>query len=274
VQQIQQFQQMLQGGSSNQNNQGSQSFRGRRGQQGMQGFQGQGQQAIQGLQGVQGRRGQGNQQVQNFQPWQLWQPQGLRGNVRGGQGNQQHNHSHWFVQLGGGPAPFTIGWYEHHPHAWHWHHDHDNDAWKVVTAAGVLGWLGWGQPVQSYVVYDPVPRHVELFDVNAAGPWMTLGVYSLLTGPSESGTRILQLAINQQGYLRGSYYDMVTDETYNVRGRVDRASQFAQWHIDTNRQLTFYTPLSQLTQSQGFVNVRLQGGTQQWQLLRMDYGNN
>jgi hypothetical protein len=66
---------------------------------------------------------------------------------------------------------------------------------------------------------------------------------------------------------------MITNEVYNVRGRVDRATQYAQWSIDTNRDLTFYTPLSQLTQSQGFVNANLPGGTQQWQLARMEYAN-
>jgi hypothetical protein len=102
---------------------------------------------------------------------------------------------------------------------------------------------------------------------------MTLGVYSLLTGPADTGTRVLQLSINQQGYLRGSYYDMITNDTYNVRGRIDQQTQYAQWSIDTNRQLTFYTPLSQLTEPQGFVNIRLPGGTQQWQVVRMEYAN-
>jgi hypothetical protein len=248
-------QQLLQGGSGTGNN--MQPMRGNRGQQ------------VQ-----QGRRGQSiMQQGQNFQPWQMWQPQGLQGNRRGGQSSQQ-NSTNWFIQLGGGPAPFTMGWYDHHPQAWHWHKNNNGDAWKIATAASVIAWLGWGGPnYGTTIIYEPVPAHTIVIDPDFHGQWMPLGVYSLLTGPADTGTRILQLSISQNGWIRGSYYDMITNETYNVRGRIDQSTQYVQWSIDTNHSLVFYTPLSQLTQSQGVVNVKLPGGTQQWQLVRMEYAN-
>jgi hypothetical protein len=250
---VQQFQQMIQGGGTGQ---GTQTMRGLRGQ-----MQGQGQGQMRG-------RGQLNsQQVQKFQPWQVWQ-----GNNNQNNPSNQKKSASWFVQLGGGPQPYSMGWYDSHPHAWHWNKNNYNDAWKIATAASVIGWLGWGQPhYNQTIIYEPVPVQTFIFDPNASGPWMVLGVYSLLTSPVDSGTRILQLSINQQGYLRGSYYDMITNETYNVRGRIDQPTQYAQWWIDTNQQLTFYTPISQLTQSQGTVNARLPGGTQQWQVVRMEY---
>jgi hypothetical protein len=201
----------------------------------------------------------------------MWQGQGQnsnRGNLRNPQGQNKSN-TNWFIQIGGGPAPYSPGWYELHPNAWKWKGNNNNDAWKVATAAAVVGWLGWGQPHYHTVVYQPAP--VIVFDPDAIGPWMPLGVYSLLTGPSDTGTRILQMSINPQGYIRGSYYDMITNDTYNMRGRIDQATQYAQWSIDTNQSLTFYTPLYQLTQSQGVVNVSLPGGTQQWQVVRMEY---
>jgi hypothetical protein len=266
-QNVQQFQQLMQGGGGTQGSgQGMRSMRSTRGG-------GSQTQVIGPGQGIQ--IGAGSQLGQNFQPWQMWQGQNNRGNnnnnLRGRSGNS--NSSNWFVQVGGGSSPFSIGWYEKHPHAWHWHDKHNNDVWKVATAASVIGWLGWGAPQTQYVVYQPVPANTYIFDPNASGPWMLLGVYTLLTGPSDMGSRTLQLSINQQGFLRGTYYDMITDEVYNVRGRVDQASQYAQWSIDTNRNLIFYTPLYQLTQSQGVVNANLPGGTQQWQLARMDYAN-
>jgi hypothetical protein len=245
-------------------------------QQMIQGSNAQNTQSMRGMRMSAGRgQGQGqnqnqsnSMQVQNFQPWQMWQGQNQGQNNRGNAQNQKKSNSNWFVQVGGGPAPFSIGWYEKHPNAWHWKHD-NNDGWKVATAAGVIGWLGWGQPYyNTTVVYEPAP--VIVFDPDANGPWMPLGVYSLLTGPADTGTRILQLSINPQGYIRGSYYDMITNDTYNVRGRADQSTQYVQWSLDTNQALTFYTPLYQLTQSQGVINVRLPGGTQQWQVVRME----
>ncbi len=251
------FQQMGQGSGSGQN---GQTIRGLRIGNG----QGQGQNQGQNL------------QSQNVQQWQMWQGQGqgqnqnLRGNGRGNQQNNQKKNSNWFIQIGGGPAPFTVSWYDKHPQAWKWKHN-DNDAWKAVTAATVIGFLGWGQPYyyNPQVIYQPQP--VIVFDPDAIGPWMPLGVYSLLTGPADTGTRMLQISINPQGYIRGSYYDMITNEAYNMRGRIDQATQYVQWSLDTNHALSFYTPLHQLTQSQGIVNVQLPGGTQQWQVVRMEY---
>src|SRR5437763_1107717 len=83
-----------------------------------------------------------------------------------------------------GSEPFSSKWYKDHPHAWH--HDHDHDAWKVVTAAGVVGFLGWElyHPRREIVVYQPVPydtlfvsRPGVIIDPSR-GDWMPLGVYS------------------------------------------------------------------------------------------------
>ena len=77
--------------------------------------------------------------------------------------------------------------------------------------------------------------------------------------------------MDKQGNIRGSYYDMITNDTHNVIGVIDKNTQQVRWTIDTNRQLTFVATLDQLTQSQGVVNVKLPGGqVQQWQLVRME----
>src|SRR5207248_10458197 len=94
-----------------------------------------------------------------------------------------------FVVKFGGPEPFSSKWYNDHPHAWHYHHD--NDAWKVITAAGVVGFLGWElyHPYNTVVVYQPLPydtlfvsRPGIIIDPSR-GEWMPLGQYSLMLGP-------------------------------------------------------------------------------------------
>jgi hypothetical protein len=185
-----------------------------------------------------------------------------------------------FVVKFGGPQPFSNNWYKDHPHAWHYEH-HGNNDWKYITAAGLVGFLGWEayHSYQPVVVYQPVPYDVlfvsrpgVIIDPSR-GEWMPLGQYSLMLGPNDNSTRMLDLAIDRFGHIRGSYYDMVSGVAYNVAGIVDQRSQYAQWSLESNRGLTFYTPLGEMMQPQGLVYVQLPSGErQQWQLVRMDGG--
>jgi hypothetical protein len=247
------------------------------------------QQAVQGLQGNSnqqdfGQPGQSQpfkkgKQFKNSQKWQNWQ--------QNGQGNwkKKHKHNdweHWAIQFGG-PAPFSAQWYSHHPHAWH-HHHHDDDAWKVATAAGVLSWLGWQAHPYDHttVIYEPVPVETiyvqgqpPVVDPTTPGEWMTLGVYSLMTGPGDTGTRMLELAVDKHGHVRGNFYDTILNASHTVTGRMDQRTQHVQWSIDANKQLTFFAHLSQLTQGQGVVNVKFPSGQQeQWQITRMETAGN
>lgn len=265
---VEKFQNLIQGGQGGQNK-GNQQFR-RNNQQGNQGSQqtfknqNQLQQFIGGVQGNSGNHGNHNNN---------WQTQKY---------NRHNDLQKWVVGFNGGPRPFSNDWYRNHPNAWHHHHDNDN--WEVATAAGVLGFLGW-QAARPYnnntvYVYDPVPVETVVVngqqtipvDAGNPGDWLTLGSFSLMTGSGDPGTRIVQLSIDKQGNIRGSLYDMITNNTNNVVGLIDKNTQQARWTLDSNRELTFVTTLDQLTQPQGVVNVKLPGGdqVQQWQLVRME----
>jgi len=252
---VQKVERFFRGDEGNQNNQGSQQFR-RNNQQ----------------------SGQSGQQFKKSQQFQQFFGQG--NNWQQQKFNRRNELQNWVISFNGGPRPFSNDWYQHHPQAWHHHHDHD--AWQIATSAAVLGWLGWqtNRPYNNTVyVYEPVPiesvivngRPTVVVEPGAPGDWMSLGAYSLMTGAGDPGTRILQLSVDKQGNIRGSYYDMITNATHNVVGVIDKNTQQVRWTIDTNRQLTFVATLDQLTQSQGVVNVKLPGGQiQQWQLVRME----
>ena len=53
--------------------------------------------------------------------------------------------------------------------------------------------------------------NVPQFDPSHYGEWYPLGVYSLMAGPDDMGTRIVQLAVDRHGHIAGNYYDMITD---------------------------------------------------------------
>jgi hypothetical protein len=191
---------------------------------------------------------------------------------------KQDHHDHKdvknFVVKFGGPEPFSNKWYKDHPKAWHYDH---NDAWKIATAASIVGFLGWEayHPHGPVVVYQPVPyetlfvsRPGMIIDPSR-GEWMPLGQYTLMLGPGDDSTRMLDLAVDRFGHIRGSYYDMVSGVAHNVAGVVDPRSQYAQWSLESNRDLTFYTPMGEMMQPQGLVYVQLPSGErQQWQLIR------
>ena len=194
------------------------------------------------------------------------------------QSHKDHKEMNKWVDNFGGPKPFSSKWYKDHPKAWHHHHDHD-DNWKYVTAGGLIGFLGW-QGYHSHgpvVVYQPVPydnlfvnRPGVVIDVNR-GDWRPLGVYSLMVSPGDESTRMLDLVVDRFGNIRGSYYDMISDNSYNVAGIIDQRTQYAQFSLESNRQLTFYTPIGEMLQPLGYVNVQLPSGQrQQWQLVRME----
>jgi hypothetical protein len=268
---IQKVQQSLQSSQNNQSNQGSQSNQGRFGN---------------------------SQQSKNSQSWQNFQQQSpwrdFRKQSDQQQGSQKSNwQNNWaqqsrrdnkeihnYVVKFGGSEPFSVQWYKDHPKAWRYvHHDHDN-SWKVATTAGLFGFLGWDHryyPRGPVVIYRPVsyntlfvPPPGVIIDISR-GEWMPLGTYSLMLGPTDYSTRMLNLNVDRFGHIRGSYYDMVSGSSYNVAGIIDPRTQYAQWSLESNRQLTFFTPISEMTQPQGAVTVQLPSGQQQqWQLVRMD----
>ena len=90
-----------------------------------------------------------------------------------------------------------------------------SNVWVVATVPGVYSWLGWGNVPQQYQVgYNNGPR----FDPSLYGDWYPLGVYSLMTGPDDVGTRVLQLAVDRRGRINGNYFDMITDSDHSVSG--------------------------------------------------------
>jgi hypothetical protein len=245
--QIQKFLQGRQGGQNNQQQQNNtQQFRNRQGQD--QQFQGQGQ----------------FQQFQQFRP-QENQQGGLRfGGWQGNQWQGSRDVEKWAQVFRGGEQPFSDAWYKEHPKAWKHGHDHDHDDfWVVSTLPGVYGWLGWGNA--------PGVRlgNVQI-DYSRFHDFYPLGVYSLMSGPGDMGTRIVQLAIDRHGHISGNYYDMIADANYSVSGDVRRDTQRVTWSLNKNKSIRFRASLNRLLQPYGSVIVQMPGGEQDWQFVRLE----
>ncbi len=246
--QVQQFLQRRQGGQSNRYNQGSQpqgnadQFR-RVNPQGQFEFQ------------RQFRPGD-NAQNLTFGGWQGDRWQGSR------------DVEKWAQVFGGGRQPFSAEWYREHPKAWRHEHDHDHDdIWITASLPGVYSWLGWGNvPQQPGLRIGTAPP----VDLSRFHNFYPLGVYSLMSGPGDMGTRIVQLAIDRHGHIAGNYYDMITDTNASVSGEVRRQSQRVYWSLNKNKAIRFRVSLNRLLQPYGYMTVQLPGGEQDWQFVRLE----
>jgi hypothetical protein len=223
----------------------------------------QGQNAQRGQSGQRGNLGQ--YQYQQFRPQQSGQTDLRFGGWQNDRWQGSRDVERWANIFGGGQRPFSEEWHRDHPRAWrHEHHDHD-DVWVVATLPGIYTWLGWGNaPVQPGVRIGPPPDLSQFHD------FYPLGVYSLMSGPGDMGTRIVQLAIDRHGHIAGNYYDMITDTNSSVSGEVRRDSQRVYWSVNKNKSIRFRVRLDRLVQPYGTMTVQLPGGEQDWQFVRLE----
>ena len=57
--------------------------------------------------------------------------------------------------------------------------------------------------------------------------WLPLGVFAIVSEGQENSDKILQLAVNKEGVIRGNLHDRLTDQIVQVTGSVDRKTQRA-----------------------------------------------
>jgi hypothetical protein len=83
---------------------------------------------------------------------------------------------------------------------------------------------------------------------------------------------VLQLAINKEGVISGTYYNTNTDIGRPVKGMVDKTSQRAAWTFadGKNTDIIMETGLYNLTQDQTEALVHFgKDKTQQWLMVRL-----
>jgi len=263
-----------QGGQSGQSGQDGQGGRGGRGGQGGQGGSGDNDEDYR--QGDFNQFGRGSRQGQfqsggqsDFQ--RLFRPKESSQNLRigGWQGDRwqgSRSVKNWGQVFAGGKQPFSSQWYQEHPKAWKYDNNKAN-IWVTASLPGVYSWLNWGNVPPQYNVGIGNPQPIDL---QHYGQWYPLGVYSLMSGPGDMGTRIVQLAIDRRGRIAGNYYDIIADANYSISGEVRQQSQRAYWSLNKNDFIRFKAPLYRLMQPYGYVTVELPGGEQDWQFVRLE----
>ena len=192
---------------------------------------------------------------------------------------------------------FNPTWYTLHPKAWVASGWAANAAWAPATWSSVVNllnitatavYLDYGNTIvyqNGMVLINGIEvSSVQAFNQQATelavtgqdtkpaktDQWQALGVFALARGDEQTSNTVFQLAINQNGIIRGNYYDAMTDTNTEVYGSVDVRTQWAAWIIGNNKTRVFETGIYNLTRNQTPVLVHLPtGNTQQWLFVRL-----
>jgi hypothetical protein len=204
-----------------------------------------------------------------------------------------------YVRSGFRSTCFTPGWYGVHRTAWVAPRWRVANFWAAPAWTTLAGWCGlaatplmydYGSNVvidgsnQVYMGGEPVATAEQYAEQAATfadlgrqaqpaaeAEWQPLGVFGMIQPEDKTANQIFQLAIDQNGVIRGNYYDAVADNTLPVYGSVDRTTQRAAWSIGDKKNVVFEAGLNNLTQEQCTLLVHYGNErTQQLVLVRLE----
>ncbi len=195
------------------------------------------------------------------------------------------------------PEVYGQGWYGSHPNAWSAKGWAAGTAWTPATWAVIAGANRYNSAmtvsynygnnvtcIDNNVVVDGQAvgtaeefgqEAADLAELGAAAnlsdtdQWMPLGVFAMVRNEQQHPSLIMQLAVNQNGVLRGNYTDEVTDSSQPIQGAVDPHTQRAAWTVGDNKFCVMEAGLSNLTQNELPALIHKNGTTQRWLLVRL-----
>ncbi len=154
--------------------------------------------------------------------------------------------------------------------------------WWAPSWGYVSSWLpyNWTDPYyysDSGTAYTVPPQTYESETTNPPQQnqdWLPLGVFAVGQTPNAAAytTMFVQLALDKQGHIAGSYYNTATDEVHELDGIVDQYTQEAAWKVSDNpNSPTMTTGLYNLTQDAAIIQVHFQDGhNQNWTYVRVN----
>ncbi|MBX3426947.1 MAG: mu-protocadherin- cell-suface protein [Pirellulales bacterium] len=231
--------------------------------------------------------------------WNYW-----GSNVRQHWGHY-HDHNSWFRADWWNRYPHHLGGW----HYMYWNRSRGwNYWWTVPTYMNVVTWFNWSAPQAVWsqpiyydygsggnVYYEDNSVYVngqqigtaEDFAASAAtlatveppatqeeaesAEWMPLGTFAVSSNESETDpSRIVQLAVNRQGIVSGSFYNTATDEAQAVLGQVDKDTQRVALRIGESDDVILETGLYNLTKDEAPAMVHFgPDRVEYWLLVRL-----
>ena len=203
---------------------------------------------------------------------------------------------------------FTPKWWADHPNLAHQYWENMgryqyawNHWWRPAAWGALAGWVAgtaWSAPqyfdYSSGIYYEgdsvyannaPVASASEYYQQASAlassavepkaedEEFMPLGVFALSQLDTTTSNTMLQLAVDKQGIIKGTYYNTSTQATRPVKGSVDRQTQRAAWSFadGKNTDIVMETGIYNLTLDQTEALVHFgKDKTQRFLMVRME----
>jgi hypothetical protein len=103
-----------------------------------------------------------------------------------------------------------------------------------------------------------------------ATQWKSIGVFGMVQGNESDATQIFQLAVDQNGVIRGNYTNTLTNTVLPVKGAASAKTKRAAWTVGSNTQTVYEAGVYNLTQKEAPVLIHFgPDTTQQWLLVRL-----
>jgi hypothetical protein len=188
---------------------------------------------------------------------------------------------------------FTPGWIGRYPGAW-WPGAWAGTGWAWATA----GWATAGsycdcsgdglyydygqnvtyddgnvyygdQPVASAEQYYATANEIAASGEEAQNEeWLPLGVFAVIAEPDQTQTdKVVQLAVNKEGIIRGNLQDFLADKVIPVTGAVDKQTQRVALKMEGNDTVVVETGLYNLTNDEVPVLVHFGADRQESRTL-------
>jgi hypothetical protein len=184
---------------------------------------------------------------------------------------------------------FSPGWYGRYPGAWwpgRW--AVGATAWAAATWATAGAYCGcsgggtyydYGENVtyedgNVYYGEEPVASAEQYYadagQIADSGQepqneeWLPLGVFAVIAEPTQTQTeRVVQLALNKEGVVRGNFQDFLTDKVVPVVGAVDKKTQRVALKLEGVDSMVVETGLYNLTNDEVPVLVHFSADRQE-----------
>lgn len=186
------------------------------------------------------------------------------------------NHRQWF----------NDSFFSGHNFSPHFHHHGDNwwrgSRWITINNFIDGGWAypiyydvtGIAIPIQSYSEQNVYYTGEAPPPPEAGAEWIPLGIFAASQSLEQSSytNYFVQMAIDKEGDLAGSYYNAATDQLHPLEGYVDKELQQAIWKVsDSPDSPIMTTGIYDLTQDVAYVQVHFTDGTEQtWVFVRVN----
>lgn len=176
--------------------------------------------------------------------------------------------------------------------------------WRPATAVAVSSWFVWaarpvyysygnggtvyyegdtvyvngeasGTPNEYYESVKSVASSVPEISEEQAdkAEWMPLGVFAVVQDEVEETAMLIQLAVNKEGVVAGTFYNETTEKSIPLEGMVDKESQRVAWKSadKSNPDIVMETGLYNLTKETAPVLVHFGADeSQTWNLVRIE----